>query len=74
MKKFKQQKMEYSHRRENNIVEVEIKDETRRTIYRTKFNIKDRKAILLFLDVLENYSGLSVAQILKEKLSIGEWW
>ncbi len=76
MKKWKKKKMEYAHSREGDTVKVEIKDSTRRTIYRTKFNIRDRKAIIAFLQVLENYSSFSITSLVKEKLKMDEigWW
>ena len=74
MKQWKKDKMQYLHRKQGDIVVVEIKDSTRRIIYRTKFNIKDKNAILAFLQILENYSGFSIIELIKQKLNIGEWW
>ncbi len=70
----KEKKMEYLYRREGEIVEVKIKDQTRRVIYKTKFNIGDKNAILKFLGILEKYSGFSVYQLVQEKLKVGDWW
>lgn len=56
------------------IVKAEIKDETYRKIYKYEFNIKDKNAILNFLKILEQYSGFSIMQLIKDKLNIGEWW
>lgn len=65
---------EYSHRQEGDILKVRIEDFSRRTIYKNKINIRDKNAILNFLCILEKFSGLSINQILKEKLKIDEWW
>lgn len=65
---------EYSHRREGDIIKVEIKDQTRRTIYKCKFNINDKNSILYLMKAIEKYSGFSVLNIIEEKLKIGEWW
>ena len=67
-------KLTYTHSREGIIVKVEIKDETYRTIYKTKFNIRDKNAILNHLRVLEEMSGFNVVEIIKQKLKIGEWF
>lgn len=74
MKKFKKRKLEYSHQRWGDTVKVEIKDQTRHVLYSNKFNINDKNAILSFLQVLENYSGFSVLEIINEKLKLGEWF
>ena len=74
MNKFKKKKLEYSHTRWGDIVKVEIRDKNRTIMYRNKFNINDKKAILSFLEVLENYSGFSVTEIMSERLKLGEWW
>jgi hypothetical protein len=74
MKKWKKKKMEYLHRREGDLVKVEIRDETRRMIYRNKFNINDKVAIINFLQVLESYSKFNIAELIREKLRVGEWW
>lgn len=65
---------EYSHRRDGDIVEVKIKDCTRRTIYRGKFNVYDKNSILTLIGILEKFSGFSVIQLIKEKVKIGEWF
>lgn len=61
-------KMSYTHQRQGDTVKVEIKDFTRRLIYRSKFNIRDKNAILALLKILETYSGFSIAEIVKDKL------
>ena len=66
--------MEYSHRREGDIVEIRIKDFTRRTIYKCKFDITDRNSILSLIKVLEKFSGFNVLELIEQKLKIGEWW
>ena len=63
--------MKYQHQRQGDTVKVEIKDFTRRLIYRSKFNIKDKNAILALLQIIETYSGFSVAEIIKSKLESG---
>lgn len=74
MNKFKKKKLQYSHQRWSDTVKVEIKDFNRNTSYRTKFNINDKNAILNFLQILENYSGFSIAQLINEKMKLGQWW
>lgn len=66
--------MQYSARREGDIVEIKIKDNSRRTIHKQRFNINDRNAILSLIKVLEKYSGFSVLELIEQKLKIGEWW
>jgi len=66
--------MEYSHRKEGDVVNVEIRDQTRRVLYRNKFNIKDKNAIISFLQVLEKYSNFSIIDLIKKKMEIGDWW
>ena len=74
MKDWKKNKMEYNYRRDGDVVSVEIKDPTRRILYRNKFNIKDKNAIVAFLQVLEKYSNFSVVELIRKKMEIGEWW
>jgi hypothetical protein len=66
--------MQYSHSRTGDTVKIEIKDFTRRTIYKSKFNITDKNAIIYLIKAIEKYSGFSVLGIIEEKLKIGEWW
>ena len=65
-----------SVKRRGDIVEVRIRDTTRRTIYKYRFNILDKKAIKRFLQILENFSGISIVTVMKEKLPEEEpsWW
>lgn len=74
MKKQKARKMEYLHRKDGDLVEVRIKDETRKTIYKNRFNARDKNAILRLLEILEKYSGYSINEIIQDRLKIGEWW
>lgn len=66
--------MRYQHTRQGDIVKIEIRDFTRAIIYRNKFNIRDKNAIINLLKVLENYSGFSMYTLVKEKLGVEEWW
>lgn len=66
--------MEYSHKREGDLLKVEIRDSSRRVLYRDKFNIRNKKAILSLLTVLEKFSGFSIINLVKEKMDVGEWW
>ena len=66
--------MEYSHRKEGDIVDVQIRDQTRRVLYRNKFNIKDKNAIISFLQVLEKYSNFSIIDLIQQKMKLGDWW
>ena len=74
MKDWKKNKMEYSHRKEGDIVDVKIVDMTRRVLYRNKFNIKDKNAIISFLQVLEKYSNFSIIDLIQKKMKMGDWW
>ena len=74
MKDWKKNKMEYSHRKEGDIVDVQIRDQTRRVLYRNKFNIKDKNAIISFLQILERYSNFSIVNLIQQKMKIGDWW
>lgn len=73
MGKKRKKEFVYKHFIKGDIIKIEIRDITYRIIYRNKFNINDRKAMIGFLGILENYSGFSIAELLKEKLKIGEW-
>lgn len=66
--------VQYSHFREGDIVKVEIKDNTYRVLYKNTFNVKDKNGIFALLKSLEKFSGLSIYQIIQEKLKLGEWW
>lgn len=68
------QKNEYSHWRKGDLVKIEIRDATYRIIYKKKFNIRDKNAILSVVKALEDYSGFSIAELIREKLKIGEWF
>jgi len=72
MKKWKARKMEFTNRSRGDLIKVEIRDETRRLIYRSKFNIRDKNAIISILQVLEKYSGFSLLALIREKLK-NEW-
>jgi len=61
------------HYREGDFVRVEIRDHSFRIIYKNKFNIQDKKAILNLLGVLEKFSGFSINEIIKMKLDT-EWF
>lgn len=65
---------EYKQHREGDFVIVEIRDYTRRVLYKNKFNLKDKNAILSLLFVLEKFSGFSIYELIKKKLEIGEWF
>lgn len=69
-----QRKLQYQHNRQGDIVKIEIKDFTRAVIYRNKFNIRDKNAMINFLKVLENYSEISMYDLIREKMGVGEWW
>ena len=71
---MKQKKFKYTHRRSGDVIEVKVTDFTRRTIYKSKFNVKDKNSILNLLSVLEKFSGFSINQLIREKLNIGEWF
>ena len=73
-KKNKNSKDEYTCRREGEIIKIEIRDGTRKILYRTKFNAQDKNALIMLLGVLEKYSGFSVYALIQEKLKVGEWW
>jgi len=68
------EKNEYTCRKEGEVIKVEIRDATRKILYRTKFNAQDKNAIIMLLGVLEKYSGFSVYALIQEKLKVGEWW
>ena len=63
----------YMHTRTGDVVEVKIKDASYRVLYKNKFNINDRKAIMNLIGALEKFSGFSITELLKERLRIGEW-
>jgi len=75
MNNFKKKKMESSHKRFGDTLEAIIRDSTRRPSYKNKFNINDDKALIMFLSALEKWrSGKSIAQLLNERIKVGEWW
>ena len=63
----------YSHIKEGDTVEVKIRDQNYRILYKNRFNIGDRRAIMKLLGVLEKFSGFSITEIIREKLKLGEW-
>jgi len=60
--------MEYKQQRQGDTVKVEIKDFTRRLIYRNKFNIRDKNALINLLQVLETYSDFTIIELIKMKM------
>jgi len=60
--------MEYKQQRQGDTVKVEIKDFTRRLIYRNKFNIRDKNALINLLQVLETYSNFTIIELIKMKM------
>jgi len=61
------------HHREGDFVKIEIRDCYYKIIYKNKFNIQDKNAILNLLSVLEKFSGFSVQELIKKKLET-EWF
>jgi len=70
----KKKGFEYKHYRSGDIIKIEIRDMTYRVVYRKKFNINDKNAILNLLVTLEKYSGFSILELIKERMNIGEWF
>ena len=73
-KKKKKKKLVYIHSKKGDLMKVEVRDETYRIIYRNKFNIKDQNAVYAFLKVLEQFSGLSIREVIREKSKSKDWW
>lgn len=71
--KFKNGNPKYMHRRDGDTCKVEIRDQTYRILYKTKFNIKDKNAVISLLSNIESFSGLSIQQLVREKLKL-EWF
>jgi len=69
---MKGKEREYRHNRVGDIMKVEIRDQTYRIIYRTKFNIHDKSSIIKLLEVLEKFSGFSIVEIIKDRLKMDE--
>ncbi len=67
-------KVSYNHTRVGDTVHVEIRDFTRRKLYKKIFNVNDRRALLDLLSAMEKYAEFSVYGVLKEKLKDGYWW
>jgi hypothetical protein len=65
---------EYKHHRHGDTIKVEIRDQTYRVIYRTKFDVGNKIALIQFLEAIEKFSGFSIAELVREKLKIGEWF
>lgn len=58
----------------NDIVCVEIKDGSRRVLYKNKFIVSDKRAMLAFLTIIEKFGGYSIYQLIKDKVRIGDWF
>jgi len=69
MRKKKQREMKFSYNRRGDNVKVEIRDETYRLLYRSKFNIVDENAIYDLMKAIEGMGGVSINQIIKRKNS-----
>jgi|TARA_R100000687_G_C6385273_1_gene134620 hypothetical protein len=67
MRKKKEREMKFSYNRRGDNVKVEIRDETYRLLYRSKFNIADENAIYDLMKAIEGMGGVSINQIIKRK-------
>ncbi len=66
--------MSYKHTRSGDKVKVEIRDHTRKILFRKKFNVQNKQAIYEVLKELEKFSGYSIHNLIQQKLKVGEWW
>jgi len=69
MKKWKKEKMQSLHSEKGDTMRIEIKDFTRRIIYRNKINLSDMSSMRRFLSILENQFGIP----LRKLIGISEW-
>lgn len=69
----KKLKYKYLHYIYGDILEIKVKDGDRRTLYRAKANIKDRKRIARILKDLDKF-GLDSKELLKISLSMKDKW
>ena len=69
----KKTKYNYQHYIYGDILEIKVKDGDRRTLYKAKANIKDRKRIAQILKDLEKF-GLERRQLLRLSLSMRDGW
>jgi len=67
MRKKKQREMKFSYNRRGDNVKVEIRDETYRLLYRSKFNIVDENAIYDLMKAIEGMGGVSINNLIKRK-------
>ena len=67
MRKKKQREMKFSYNRRGDDVKVEIRDETYRLLYRSKFNIVDENAIYDLMKAIEGMGGVSINHLIKRK-------
>jgi len=67
-------KYSYNHNKEGEVIKVELRDAYYKVIYKNKFKITDKQAIINLLGILEKYSGLSVTGLIKQKINAGEWF
>tara|TARA_R110000824_G_scaffold34907_1_gene110169 strand:- start:768 stop:992 length:225 start_codon:yes stop_codon:yes gene_type:complete len=67
MRKKKQREMKFSYNRRGDNVKVEIRDETYRLLYRSKFNIVDENAIYDLMKAIEGMGGISINNLIKRK-------
>ena len=67
MRKKKQREMKFSYNRRGDNVKVEIRDETYRLLYRSKFNIVDENAIYDLMKAIEGMGGVSINRLIKRK-------
>lgn len=65
--------MDWKHNFNGDLLDVTVRDSTRRTIYKNTFNIRDKNSIGSLLEVLEKFSGFSVSNLLKERAN-KNWW
>lgn len=56
---------EYEHTINGDVMKIEIRDFTRRIVYRNKINLNDKKSVQGLLVMLEKYCPFSVYDLIK---------
>ncbi len=72
-KKRKKYNLKYLPSRRGDICKIEIRDQTYRILYKKKFNISDKQALVSALSAIEAFSGFSIQQVIRENLKL-DWF
>lgn len=74
MSRHEQYTLQYQHFQKGDTLRVEIRDQTRRVIYRNTICLNDKSQMRALLETLEGYSSLNIKELLKDKLEKEDYW